>query len=107
MIQLNHLRKLAALPDLEYKGINFLALSNNFISDEGAKFLAELFIRHPSIKEIKLNGNSITDIGGEVLMYSVIYNRSITRFHIENNLTTWRENNVNLKNIRGDIQIFF
>jgi Ran GTPase-activating protein 1 len=88
-------------------GLAYLSLSNNNISDDGAKILAEQFLKHKHLKEIKLNSNLISDAGAELLLYSVLCNNSIIKFNIENNNTTWRDKNIDVKNIRSNIQIFF
>jgi hypothetical protein len=57
--------------------------------------------------EFKINSNFINDKGGELLLYSVISNNTIKRFHFENNLTKWRELNLDIKQARSDLQIFY
>lgn len=88
-------------------GITNLVISNNNISDSGAKFIVDSLINIQSLREIKLNSNQITDEGGEILLYAVLFNTAITKFNIENNMTTWRQNNLHIKSIRENIKIFY
>jgi Ran GTPase-activating protein (RanGAP) involved in mRNA processing and transport len=88
-------------------GFTHLFLSNCEIRDSGATFIASQIINHPDLIEVKLNSNYITDTGGEILLYAILSNSKISSFHFENNITKWRDYNLDIKKARGDLQVFF
>jgi len=89
------------------KGLIYLSISDNNITDEGVKILVESILNHKTLKEIKLNSNKISDEGAELLLYSVLYNNSIVKLNLENNETSWRDKNLDIKNLRSNVEIFF
>lgn len=95
--------------DLVSNSINIthLFLSNNYITNEGAKLIAQEIINHKSLVHLKLNSNYISDEGGDLLLFAIYNNSSIRKFNIENNFTSWRENKIDIKNLRENLEILY
>jgi Ran GTPase-activating protein (RanGAP) involved in mRNA processing and transport len=87
--------------------ITHLFLSNNYITNEGAKLLAQEIINHKSLIHLKLNSNYISDEGGDLMLFAIYNNSSIRKFNIENNFTSWRENKIDIKNLRENLEILY
>ena len=65
--------------------ITILNLEYNDLSDEGAKALASTLTSHPSLKQILLAGNQITDVGAEALHLAWRKNSHIVKVDLDMN----------------------
>ena len=87
--------------------ITHLFISNNYITNEGAKLIAQELGKNKYLSHLKLNSNYISDEGGDLLLLAIFNSSSIRKFNIENNFTSWRDNKIDIKNLKEDLEILY
>ena len=87
-------------------GLEFLSLSGNEIDDECINFFAQDLISYKWLKEIRFNGNKITEKGGEGILLAVLQNENINQVNLENNFANWNFTVEDLKSYRDNINVY-
>lgn len=58
---------------------------DNFIGDNGVKYLCENIYDLPYLTDLDLSYNEITDVGGEMLIENIDRCKSLSSFSVKNN----------------------